>query len=277
MVITESVAAEGPARDWVLEEGMLWPQLQKILVDADLGLRCMRPVTGGTGTVLTVATALATRGVVTRSPANTAISALRFDIYAGVDRSATVQFSRLQGHLSKPKYLNSNKDFKSTLELKSGLAMADVQLSNAEAALRGWERRTMDLDAGSPEYPPEPEKPKELRKNATRADREKRQEDMDKWIDKHALWENKVERIKTKFKAASRANALRALKAQRRLRCSELGYFSSRPYTFKKEYNLGDIVSIYGDYGLASKMIVAEYVRTEDPTGDRGFPGLVAP
>lgn len=276
VAITESVISEGPSRKWYVEEGMLWPQLQKILIDADLALRCMRPVTGNTGVVITVNTALATRGVVVRTPTSN-ITALRFDIYDGIDRSATVKFSRLQGHLSKPKYLSSNKDFKTVVELKSDVSLSDVYRSSAEAALTGWKRRTMEMDAGTPELPPEPEKPEELRKNATKEQKEERQDAMDVWLDKHAKWKNKVARIKEDFREDAEAAALRALKVQRRLSMFSSDISALAPYRFKEHYNLGDVVSIFGDYGLASSMIVAEYVRTEDSNGDRGFPGLVAP
>lgn len=45
-------------------------------------------------------------------------------------------------------------------------------------------------------------------------------------------------------------------------------------YTYGVDYELGDIVQLVGDYGLAEKARVTEFIRTEDATGSRAFPTL---
>lgn len=47
------------------------------------------------------------------------------------------------------------------------------------------------------------------------------------------------------------------------------------PYTYNVDYGLGDIVKFVGDYGLASKARVTEYIRSKDNTGSKSFPTLV--
>lgn len=276
VAITETVSTEGAARWWSLQEGMLYPQYQKILVDADLCLRCLRPVPGNAGTVVTVKSALADRGDVVRT-ANGNINALRFDVYQGLDRSGTVQFSLLQGHLDKPTYLTSYKDYKSVVEVRSDHATVSDVYRSGEGGLTGWQRRTMEFDAGSPELPPEPQKPAELKSNATAAQKRARATAMDKWQEAWAKWDNKRDRIVADFREEKTLEARRLLKQQRKLNMFAGDISLLSPYVFKTHYDLGDTVKLFGDYGKSAKMVVAEYVRTEDASGDRGFPGLIEP
>lgn len=46
-------------------------------------------------------------------------------------------------------------------------------------------------------------------------------------------------------------------------------------YVYKKQYDLGDVVLVYGKYGEPEKMQVSEYTRTEEVTGESGFPTLI--
>ena len=276
VAVTESVASEGAIRKWVLEEGMLLPQLMKILIDADLGLRVMRPVPGNAANVVTVATALATRGTITRTYNPNIAQALRFDVYSGVDKSSRIQFSTLQGHLDEATYLNSNKEHKTVVEIRSEVGGSDVYRPG-ESGLTGWRRKTMDFDGGSPQLPTEPEKPDELKKNATQAQREARADAMDKWIIDHAKWKNKRDRIIADFKEENALNALRELKSRRKVSMFSGAISPLSPHQYKTDYNLGDSVMLYGDYGRSAKMVVSEYVRTQDTNGESGFPGLTAP
>lgn len=245
VVVTISVANEGSTRLWHVEQGTLWPQLQTILADKDLGLRILRPKSPNPATVATVRTALAQRGEVVRT-FTADVSQLRFDIFSGVDRSDSVQFSQLQGHLDKPQYLMSSKEHKTALEVMSDeVEIKDVYLPG-EVRLTGWERKVMGFDAGSPEIP-------------------------------KGVSATKRARIVADFKEEQQAAALAALKASRRVDMFSGDVSTLSPFSYKTHYDLGDTVMLFGDYGKAAKMVVSEYVRTEDVNGDRGFPGLVAP
>lgn len=276
VAVTESVTNEGSTREWFVEPGLLGPQFHKIMVDSDLGLRIIRPVSpNNSGTVIGVQTTLATRGTVVRTH-QTNISALRFDVYSGIDRSATVQFSQLQGHMEKPSYLKSNQDYKSNATLMSGVISGDVAITGT-TTLSGLRRRVLPFDAGNPELPPEPERPQDPRKNATAAEKEEWKDDIDKWKTKHAKWKTKRAAIITKFRNEQILAAQREIRLHRRVNMFSGDVSALSPFKYKTHYDLGDKVTLVDEARRTAKMVVSEYVRTEDATGDRGFPGLVEP
>lgn len=275
--VTESAANEGPVRWYQLQEGNLYPQLMNILLAGDLGLRLIRPISPTPGVVLTVKSALAERGIVVRTSVSD-VPGLQFNVYGGVDRSATVKLSQLQGHLDKPQYLSSSRGFKTTVEMKSGeIDVSDVYRNATEKAYTGFRRRVMEFDAGTPEIPSAPEGPEPLRRNATKSERDAFYVLLDKWIDDMAVWRNKRAAIINNFREAQSAAALVELKKARRINMFSGDVSINSPYIYKTHYDLGDIVMLHGDYNKTAKMQVAEYVRTEDINGDRGFPGLVEP
>jgi hypothetical protein len=47
-------------------------------------------------------------------------------------------------------------------------------------------------------------------------------------------------------------------------------------YKFREDYNVGDIVTVYGDYDVTSYMRVMEHVEFEDEQGEHGYPTLAA-
>lgn len=276
VVVSEVVAAEGETRWWFLEEGMLLPQLQKILQAQDLGIRCLRPVLPNLITVITVKSAIAERGTIVRT-STADVNKLRFEVYKGLDKSGSVQLSLLQGHLEKPQYLKSTRDYKTVIEIMSGEVSVSDVYRTGESTLSGWQRKTEGFDAGTPEIPPEPEKPDELSANATKAEREARAQAMDRWITKHAKWKNKRAAIVEDFREESTKMAQRILSQRKKVNMFAGDISTLSPYQYKTDYDLGDTIMLYGDYGFKQKMVVQEYVRTEDANGDRGFPGLVLP
>ncbi len=46
----------------------------------------------------------------------------------------------------------------------------------------------------------------------------------------------------------------------------------STKYKFRKDYDLGDIVTVYGEYQETAKMQISEYVEVEDETGESNYP-----
>lgn len=274
--VTDSVAETGETRWWQVEEGVLYPQLQKIMIDADLGIRCIRPVVPNSATVVTVQSALASRGTIVRTTTPSEPN-LKFDIYSGIDRTATVKFSFLQGHLEKPTYLDSTRDYKTVAEVMSGEVSVGDIYRPGESGLTGWQRKVMGFDAGTPEIPPEPERPKEPGKNATNAEKNAYADALDAWKTKHAKWQNKRDAIAADFREEQSKAALRELKRARKVRMFSADISELSPYKYKIHYDLGDKVMLHGDYGRTAAMIVSEYVRTSDINGDRGFPGFVAP
>jgi len=283
--ITDSVTDDGSAvaKRWWLEEGLLGPQFLILMNKHKVWLRTIRPSSGSSAKVMTVkATPLADRGEVVRTQTS-GITSLRFDLYKGMNRSHSqstnpkVAFSVLQGDLGQPQYLWSRKDYKTIVEIISSIGIND-QARAGEADFSGWKRRVDQLDAGAPDIPDEPQRPKDPRKNATQAERQAFQDDLDKWRDRHDKWVNRKNSIIAEFKEDTRDDADNLLDMKRRVVMLSGDVSTHTPFQFKTHYDLGDRVSIHGDYGMEEEMIVEEYVRTEDSeNGDRGYPGLVAP
>jgi hypothetical protein len=277
VIVTENVAAEGWVGGRLLEQGMLLPQLQPLLASQDLGLRCLRPILPNSMTVISVDSALATRGTIRRTLTNN-VSALCFEIYDGIDRSASVQFSQLQGHIASPEYVISSENLKSHVEMKSDVVEVSDVYRPGDSGLSGWRRRTMEFEAGSPEIPEEPVQPKRPKANATKAQKQAYAQAYDTWYDKHATWVTKKNAIIADFRADSSAAALAKMKLESsRVKVVSGDISDVSPYKYKVHYGLGDYVTLVGDYGISSKMLVKEYIRTEDADGDRGYPGLVVP
>lgn len=274
--VTEKVPAEGATRWWKLSEGSLWPQFQKIMIDRDLGLRTIRPVSPNPGKVITVKTVLADRGDIVRTD-TTDITSLRYEIYEGTDRTATVQFSQLQGHLDKPAYLFSASGFKRVVEVMAAdINIGDVYRGN-DNTVQGWDRLVIPFDAGDPEIPDPPEKPDDLGRNPTAAEKNAYYDAMDDWRTKMGKWRNKRDQLKEDFREESLIEAKRVLKQTRRVRMVQGDISELSPYQYKVHYDLGDTVLLVGDYGESEPYIVSEYVLTSDANGDRGLPGLILP
>ena len=276
VVVTESVPTEGATRWWTLEQGPLLEQFRKIMIDSNLGVRTIRPVAPNPGTFINVSSTLSNRGTITRSYSSN-IGELRFDVYAGTDRSASVKLSRLQGHIDKPQYLTSTKDYKTVVEVMSGIAEVSDVYRPGESTLTGWRRRTTSFDAGSPDIPAAPTKPDDLGRNPTAAQRNAYHDKMDAWRTKYAKWKNRRTDIITTFREEAAKEGARLLKERQKLNVFSGDVSDLSPYKYNVHYFLGDKILLVGDYNKTSKMIVQEYIRTEDEKGDRGIPGLVEP
>lgn len=294
VVVTDSVITDGEARRWWLEEGNLLPQLENILNKGDLGLRMIRPGEGSTGQVVRIRSgSLTDRGDIERTLTN-GIQQLRFDLYEGLDRSASqslnevVAFSTLQGDLDRAQSLYSQADFKTIMEVMSNYAPPDVSRNATQGNYQGLKRRVSQFDAGDPEIPPgpdRPDRPDDPKSNASAATVQAWRDAMDDWRDamdnwrpKHAKWQNKRDSIIADFKDDATKDALRELKKSRRVSMlsGDISPFSS--FDYKTHYFLGDRVTLTSEYtDTPEDVIVSEYIRTDDAQGDRGWPGLTAP
>lgn len=278
--ITDSVAVDSAVRRWWLKEGHLSEQMLTAMLKGDLGIRCIRPSGGSTGKVISVqVNPLEDRGTVTRTNVD-GITSLRFDIYQGLDRTSgqsantKVRFSTFKDDVVTAQYLFSKKEFKTIAEVISSVVIPDVGRNATEKALSGYKRRVMSFDAGEPDIPAAPEKPAELRKNATNSERNDHADAMDEWIDDHAAWENKRDNIIERFKEDAADDALIELKKLIHIKLFAGAISIDTPYRYKIDYDLGDQVDFYGDYNQTERMWVSEYIRTEDSEGDRGYPTL---
>ncbi len=284
VVVSDSVIdSTGVAKRWWLTEGLLGPQFLVLMNKYKIGLRTLRPVQGGGSyKVVTVDhTPLADRGKITQT--NTDISTkLGFDLYKGVNRAEdqttnpVVSFSTLQGDLGSPQYLWSKKDYKTIVEIISSVGIGD-QARAGMGGNTGWQRKVDQLDAGAPDIPDEPDRPKDPRKNATKAEIDAWKDDIDAWKTKHAKWVTRKNNIISEFTDDVKDDADNLLDLKRAVRVLTGDVSTNTPFQYKRDYDLGDKVTIHGDYKMVENMIVSEYVRTDDQDGDRGYPGLIAP
>lgn len=276
-VVTQSATAVGAVGTRYLEQGLLYPQLRDMIDKVDMAVRVIRPTKTSQGDVISVQiTPVSARGTVTKTW-TTGIDALRFDIYDGTDRSATVVFNYLHGDVNNPQYLFSVKDMKTALEIVSKQGGADIYRNGTESAYTGLRRRVGIFDGGDVELPAEPKPPKPLRRNHTRAQKNAYDDKMDAYLDAYDAWEIARDLAIAEFQSDYQESSTYNLSQMRRISLLTGDISPLAPYQFKKDYNLGDLVTLKGEYGEVQKMLVSEYTFTEDNEGDRGFPGLELP
>lgn len=273
VIVSDSVTGDlGDGRRWWLEGGPLYPQLENILIRGELGFRTIRPEIAS-ATKVWITSGLSDRGAINRV-SETIIQQLCFDLYRGLDRSHTqsvndrVEFKFLQDHIYGANYLWSIKDYKTACQIMSGKGGDMVyRPDTTDESLEGLFRRVMTFDAGEPE---EPDKPTDPGKNATEAENNQYEEDL-------AEWQNEVDIITDEFLEDAEKDALRALKQQRKVFYFDGDISPLAPYVYKRDYDLGDTISLWGDYNLVQKMVVSEYIRVQDAEGEHSYPGLILP
>lgn len=162
---------------------------------------------------------------------------LRLQIYKGIDRSETVAFNYRHNDFEKAKYFFSNKEHKTGVQILMNSGGNEVFRATGAVDYTGWDRRMMSFD---PDEPDEAEFVEE-------------------------------------YRIASESDALRELKKHRRTSLFTADISPLASYSFGRDYNLGDTVSLHGEFRGTQKMVVNEYVRTQDHEGDREFPGLALP
>lgn len=281
----------GAVKNRWLSEGLVYPQLLSFLVRGDLGVRMVRPPSKNKQ-IVTIDTTTDGKGNISRNTVATT-NQLIFEVYQGVNRSETqtdnekVVFEFDQGDIDNAQYLWSIKEYKTACELMSSINIDDVFRRDNEADFTGLDRRVMTYDAGTPEYPDEPAKPeppKPIKTTATQTEKDQYDKDIDDynkavddWTPKHDVWLLQKQQIDSDFRDDASEDALKELKKTRMktVFSGDISPFSK--YKYKQDYDLGDTVTLNGNYGQQDDMVVSEYVRTEDAEGDRGYPGLIVP
>lgn len=162
----------------------------------------------------------------------------RLIIHKGVDRSGTVVLSADKGDVSNLGYLESDRKRKNCALVVGRWCQTRV----VDASVSGYDRRWMaveasDIDESYETMPTAGVRTTILAKMAVRG--------------REALARNKKIEI-TKVEANNHATM----------------------YSFRKDYNVGDIVMIKGGYGANTKMRVSEYVEIQDENGFTGYPTL---
>lgn len=265
-VVTDSTTIGGGRKKRWLEGGQVGPQLVELLTTAEIGFRAIRP-DSGPGRVVSVTTS--DKGLISYRNVGS-IDSLRWDIYNGVNRqhgngtNDEVVFNFDAGHLSEDSYLWSIDGYKTMAFVISEGGINKYYRNRAsDKLLTGLDRRVVWVDGGELDTKPVPDR--------------RKGESADEYADRvdPIRAENAAARIE--FAENLEESGEVALDASDRVLMMDAKIMPDCPYSYgvDADYYLGDTVSLLGQYEFDQAMRVAEYVRTEDGEGDRGYPGLV--
>jgi hypothetical protein len=241
VVVTDSTTRIDAAKVWWLESGIVYSTLRDILTLSELGVRSIRPP-GTTGNVMTFdVTRTVSRGTVSKASTSN-ISQIRLDVYNGLDRSRNqgilepVMFHYDSGHIDDPKYLFSIKEYNNFAIVLGSMQAVEV-----------W-----------PDVTPAPDTTVNgLARRPLYVDGET------------------VGTMSTPdFVAAMTQKGRLELKKRNQTAVFDGAISPLSPYKYNQHYFLGDKVTLLAEYGYEATMVVSEYIRTEDQSGDRGYPGL---
>jgi len=160
-------------------------------------------------------------------------------IFNGVDRSATVHFSWREGDLDSADYLFTNKKLKNCAFVAGRYVSTVVTLGPTK-----YDRRIMLVDA----------------------------DDLDGNLSAPPTG-TLLTTIRTRMDVRGR----QALKSQQEVRISRADISKITQYQYRQDYNIGDLVSLDGNFGQIQTMRVTEYVEIEDENGESGHPTLSVP
>lgn len=158
------------------------------------------------------------------------------EIYAGVNRTASIVLQAERGDLNNPSFLQAIKDLKNVAYVWSPLGYWETYIRGTSAT-SGWDRRALFVNASDITEVPA-----------------------------GTVWQ-------TLLQARGEAE----LKKYNQTVWVDGGVSAFGPYKYKVDYDLGDLVTLdTSTYGYRNTLRVAEYVRTQDVTGETGYPTLVA-
>lgn len=165
-------------------------------------------------------------------------SETQLDIYKGGDKSDKVVYSSRTGHLASIDYLFSNKD-----NYSSALVMGRYVQVAYDTGL-GITRRQLIIDGT----------------------------DIDGHLDTapSGLGLAMIQSLMT-------TRAQQILAKHHDINIARADVASTDPYEYRKDYSMGDLVTIAGNYGESVKMRVIEYVEIEDENGETGHPTFALP
>lgn len=159
-------------------------------------------------------------------------------LHKGTDVSSSVMFSANYGDLDSTKYFWSIKK-KKNAALVTGAYTQTVMRSLGGT---GFNMRVLYVDAGDYDFKPNQDSSSEI-----------------------ATATNVLTR---------RGNE--ALSEYRETTLLETKIVANTRYTYRKDYDIGDIVWVRGNYGISQKMRVVEFAEFEDEFGRTGIPTLRA-
>lgn len=163
-----------------------------------------------------------------------------FTIHRGNDISTKVRFSWMRGDLDNVQYFFSNKKLKTQARVMGRWIETVVNPTGAT----GINRRTMLVDASYYDerltaYPGGP--------------------------------------VLAVYLVAMQTVGKQALAAQKGVSITQADVSENANLRYRRDYNIGDLVTVDGDFGASTVMRVVEYAEAEDESGVSGHPTLAIP
>lgn len=163
-----------------------------------------------------------------------------FRIHNGIDRTAEIIFSHAFGDLDKSEYYWSDAALKTDF-----FCLSNYFAMRSDNTPTGYDRRVMFVDCS----------------------------DLDEMYDDTEISDFD---IGTAIAAAMDVRGQQALRAQVLANLLSTDVSRRTRYKFKKHYDVGDLVTVQGNYDVETVMRVAEHVTFQDENGESGYPTLAA-
>jgi len=163
-----------------------------------------------------------------------------FDIYRGADKTSKVMFSWVAGDIDSAKYLFTDKNYKTSAIMRGRWTQAVYDLPGYS----GYTRRIMYVDCTD--------------------------------IDQH-FTDPPVGDDLTWATIAMVVRGQQALTSQKSIAITQVDLSNTGDYHFRRDYNLGDLVMLDGNYGQKVSMRVTEFAEIQDAFGYSSHPTLSLP
>lgn len=167
---------------------------------------------------------------------------IKFVIHMGEERQNDVQFSHVNGDIETARYYWSDRA-KENFAYVAAQYQGKIVVKTGYSLASGFDRRVFRIDAGDININPA-----------------------------EAGWAGFAEAEKLD-KIMKRRGKIQLRKATRR-KIFEATISRYNSYVFRKDYDVGDMVFVRGNYGVTEVMRVNEFAETEDESGESGFPTL---
>jgi hypothetical protein len=163
-----------------------------------------------------------------------------FRIHNGIDRKNQIIFSHAFGDLDKSEYFWSDAALKTDF-----FCLSNYYTMRSDNTPTGYNRRVMFVDCS----------------------------DLDEMYDDTEVVDGT---ISAAINDAMDVRGQQALRSQVLANLLATDISRTTRYKFKKHYDVGDLVTVQGNYDIETVMRVAEHVSFQDENGESGYPTLAA-
>lgn len=174
------------------------------------------------------------------NPGNTNPAQTEFRIHNGFDKSLNVVFSHVAGDLQNARYFWSNKALKTDYYAVSTF----IQL-RSESPATGFGRRTLYVDAS----------------------------DLDSHLTDEDIGNGE---IMGPLGDATDVRGQQTIRMHTERAILSTDISKTTAYQFRRDYDVGDLVTVNGNYDVSTVMRVTEHVEFQDENGESGYPTLSA-